>query len=128
MLRAAWSTVPHSTLRTMSREACWHNPTTRFQSMTPSPHAQPMAVPVTLPRSWDDWSRAMSLACKCTKPGVGILAAQVGIARVKIDAQRRAVNEPVDSVKSFRCLAVLLVRLKPDLDAARFSEARRLLK
>ncbi len=51
MLRAACSTVPHSTEKTMSRGALRQIAITRFQSMTPSPHAHPTGVPVTFPRS-----------------------------------------------------------------------------
>jgi len=60
---AAWSIVPHSTLRQIVRFTGLRISMTRFQSMTPSPHAQPTAVPVTLPRSASLCWTLMSLAC-----------------------------------------------------------------
>ena len=51
--RPACSTVPHSTESTRSRFALRQSLITRAQSMTPSPHAQPTGVPVTLPR-WEE--------------------------------------------------------------------------
>ena len=61
-LRAACSTVPHSTLKTMSRLQVLQIIMTFFQSITPSPHAHPTGVPVTLPRSVVDCHSDMSLA------------------------------------------------------------------
>ena len=67
MLFAAWSTVPHSTEKTMSRGDFRQIATTFAQSMTPSPHAQPTGVPVTLPRSAPDCWMEMSFAWRWTR-------------------------------------------------------------
>ncbi len=64
MLRAASSTVPHSTEKSMSRGRGRQISMTLAQSITPSPHAQPTAVPLTSPRSASDCSTVMSLACR----------------------------------------------------------------
>src|SRR5690606_15086168 len=50
-LRAASSILPHSTEKKISRSSGSSMRTTRSQSTTPSPQAQPTGVPVTLPRS-----------------------------------------------------------------------------
>ena len=78
MLRAAWSTVPHSTLKTMSRGAVRQISMTLAQSITPSPQAQPTGVPVTLPRSASDWSTEMSLACRWTSRSLTCRSQAIG--------------------------------------------------
>ena len=65
--RSAWSIVPHSTEKTMSRGQPLRTMSMTFaQSITPSPQAQPTGVPVTLPRSALDCWTEMSLAWRWT--------------------------------------------------------------
>ena len=52
------------------------------------------------------------------EPGIRIVAAEVGVARVKVDANGRTLHQRVDPIQSFGMLAVLLVGFQSDQNAA----------
>src|ERR1035437_1740539 len=115
--RSACSTVPHSTESTMSRghslRMIWM---TFFQSITPSPQAQPTR------RAGDLASFGAGLLDRDVlgvevheplhdplQPLIGIVSAQEGVAGVKVDPNARALNQTLDTVQAVGVFAVLLV-------------------
>ena len=107
----------------------------RCQSSTPSPQAQPTGVPVTLPRSASAWDVGDVLGVQvhqppgdALEPGIDVMAAQVGVARVEIDADGGRLHQVVDPVKPVGMARVLGVRLQPDLHAPPLGDERRLLR
>src|SRR5579859_7897418 len=58
------------------------------------------------------------------QPLVGVMPAEIAVASVEVDTDRRTLYEPVNTVQSRRVLTVLLVRFKPDENATGFGYFR----
>jgi hypothetical protein len=62
------------------------------------------------------------------EPLIRIVPAQIAVAGIEVDADGRALHEIVDAIQAVGMLAVLLVRLDADPDAARLGHQSRLLE
>ena len=132
MLRSAWSTVPHSTLNTMSCGSF----SADFDHRTPihdafatgtadrrAGYLAALGVGLLdrdiLRMQVDERSRTL------ISHSVGILAAQIAVSRVEVDPDRRRIDQCGDSIEPSGGAAVLLVRLQPDLDTTRLGDRGR---
>jgi hypothetical protein len=127
-LLAAWSGVPHSTENTMSRgHFSWtiamillpvQNALATGTSDRGTGHLASFRRGVRFRNVFGmqvDQSRRHTF-----QPGIHIVPAQVGVARVEIDADRRRRDQVVDAVQAFRSAGILGVGFQADLDAAPF--------
>jgi hypothetical protein len=62
------------------------------------------------------------------EPLIRVMTAEIAVAGIEVDADHRALDQMIDSVKSLGVFAVLLVRLQANEDPAGFSEARGFLQ